>query len=83
MARDRQYPSEADIGENLGLNIIGQQPAELNARLFFIAFIMDFFRAAKLFIARGLAHGFTKVCSRQSGKRDGIKVFWLGLRTQL
>ena len=83
VARDGQYPGETNIGEDLGLNIIGQQPAELNAALVFIGFIMDFFRAGKLFIARRLAHGFTQVCSRQSGKRDGIKVFWLGLRTQL
>ena len=82
VTRDGQHPGKAEIGEDCGLGVVGQEPSKLNFPLGIVGFQDKLFGAGELFVAGYLAHGFAEAAGGESGEDDGIKVLGLGLCAQ-
>ena len=80
MTCNAEHPGETEIGEDFGLGIVGEEPAELNAPLGAVGFVSDLFRAGELFVPSHLAHGFAEAGGGESRQGDGIEVLRLWLR---
>src|SRR5437588_9561561 len=57
VAGDRQYPRKGTLDQYRRLDLIRQEPAELDAPLCILFFLQDFFRAGELLITSHLVYG--------------------------
>src|SRR3984885_7755463 len=80
---DAEHPGEAEVGEDLGLGVVSEEPTELNTPLGVVGFVNNLFRAGELFIASHLTHGFAEARRRERSQGDGIEVFRSDLGAQL
>ncbi len=82
MAGDAEYPGKTEIGEDCRLDIVGEEPAKVNAPLDGVGFVDDLFRAGKLLVARQLVHGFAEAGGGESRETNGIELLCLRFRAK-
>lgn len=78
VARDGEYPCEAEIGEGFGFSFVCEEPAEVDAPLWAGGFLDDLFGAGELFITGHLTGGIAEGVCRERGQTYGVEVFWAG-----
>ena len=57
VTRCREHPCEAAFDKHRRLNVVSEEPAELDVPLFVVFFLQDLFRAGELFVASHLVYG--------------------------
>src|SRR5260370_38639092 len=78
MTCDGKHPRETEIGQNLGLGVVGEKPSKMNAPLAVVGFVDDLFGTRELLVTGHLAHGFAEAAGGESGEGGGVEVLGLG-----
>lgn len=82
MASYREHPGEAAFDQHWRLDLVSEEPAELDAPLVAIRVLQDLFRAGELFVATHLLYGRAEILRREGGKPYGVEAFGPVFRSQ-